>query len=156
VELWGPRTLQFRLQFVGREFLAMRKCLERRPRQLRRPRERTCFCGRCAGTAHFMKWAWCPTLTRGYFLLGVLAYGATSRAAVRKGHSRGALSTEDEVFRWQGPALLAILSHTVDIDSVRSEICRCAEKKWEKTFVNWLKPQYVIRCVRPRSDRLSA
>jgi len=50
-------------------------------------------------------------------------------------HIRGALSAEDKVFRWQGPALLAVLNRKEAIDSVRSEVRRFAERKLQKTFM---------------------
>jgi GGDEF domain-containing protein len=54
--------------------------------------------------------------------------------AVAAEHFRGALAAQDQLYRWQGPALLAILNRTAAIDSVRDEVRRFAEKKLEKTF----------------------
>ncbi len=47
----------------------------------------------------------------------------------------GSLSAEDKIYRWQGPALLAILNRTGAIATVRNEVARFAEKRLEKTFV---------------------
>ncbi len=48
---------------------------------------------------------------------------------------RAALSADDKVCRWQGPALLAILTRPENLMTVRDEIRRFADKKLEKTFV---------------------
>jgi GGDEF domain-containing protein len=50
-------------------------------------------------------------------------------------HFRGALAADDKVFRWQGPTLVAVLYRKGDINSVREEVRRFAERKMEKTFV---------------------
>lgn len=49
-------------------------------------------------------------------------------------HFRGALPAEDILYRWHGPALVAVLSRTSDIGYVRDEIRLFAEKKLEKNF----------------------
>jgi GGDEF domain-containing protein len=46
-------------------------------------------------------------------------------------HFRSGLSKADELYRWQGPALLAILSRNTRIDEVRSEIRRFADAHLE-------------------------
>jgi GGDEF domain-containing protein len=48
---------------------------------------------------------------------------------------RRSLPAEDKLCRWQGPALLAILSRKVSLTLVRHEIRRFAEARLEKTFV---------------------
>jgi GGDEF domain-containing protein len=48
---------------------------------------------------------------------------------------RRSLPTEDKLYRWQGPALLGILSRKVSLTLVRHEIRRFAEARLEKTFV---------------------
>jgi GGDEF domain-containing protein len=48
---------------------------------------------------------------------------------------REGLAAHDKIFRWQGPALLAVLNRNQEIDSIRSEVRRFAEKKKEKTFL---------------------
>ena len=42
---------------------------------------------------------------------------------------------EDKLYRWDGLALLAILSRTVAIDAVRAEVRRFSDKNLEKSFV---------------------
>jgi GGDEF domain-containing protein len=54
--------------------------------------------------------------------------------AVAAQHFRSALSAGDLLYRWQGPALVAILSRSAAIDSVREEVGRFAGKKLEKSF----------------------
>ena len=49
-------------------------------------------------------------------------------------HFRAALLADDKLYRWQGPALLAVLNRTEDIGTVREEVRRFAEKKLEKSF----------------------
>jgi diguanylate cyclase (GGDEF)-like protein len=44
------------------------------------------------------------------------------------------LSSRDQIFRWQGPTLVAILDRTDRIDRVRSEIRQFADVKLEKTM----------------------
>jgi GGDEF domain-containing protein len=53
---------------------------------------------------------------------------------VAAGHFRAALPAEDQLYRWQGPALVAVLSRTEAIGTVREEVRRFAEKKLEKSF----------------------
>jgi GGDEF domain-containing protein len=55
--------------------------------------------------------------------------------AVSAAHFRGALPAEDILYRWEGPALLAVLNRTGTIDSVRAEVRRFADKKLEKNFL---------------------
>jgi GGDEF domain-containing protein len=50
-------------------------------------------------------------------------------------HFRESLSNEDQLFRWQGPALVAILKREESIDAVREELRRFADKKIDKTFM---------------------
>ena len=50
-------------------------------------------------------------------------------------HFRAALHTDDKLYRWNGPALLAVMCRTADISSVRDEVRRFADKKLEKIFV---------------------
>jgi len=50
-------------------------------------------------------------------------------------HFRGALHAEDKLYRWNGPAFVAVISRTADIGSVREEVRRFADKKLEKIFV---------------------
>ena len=47
---------------------------------------------------------------------------------------RSSLSESDELYRWQGPAFLAILSRNTRIDEVRSEIRRFADAHVEHTI----------------------
>jgi GGDEF domain-containing protein len=54
--------------------------------------------------------------------------------AVAAEHFRGALPAVDTLYRWQGPVLVAILSRTAAIDTVRAEVQRFAERKLEKSF----------------------
>jgi GGDEF domain-containing protein len=49
-------------------------------------------------------------------------------------HFRAALPAGDILYRWHGPALVAVLSRTVAIGSVRDEVRLFAEKKLEKNF----------------------
>lgn len=44
------------------------------------------------------------------------------------------LSASDRIFRWQGPALVALIDRTERIDRVRSEIRQFADQKIEKTM----------------------
>jgi len=46
-------------------------------------------------------------------------------------HFRSALSAADRMFRWQGPALLALLERSHSVDDVRKEIARIAAVKIE-------------------------
>lgn len=48
---------------------------------------------------------------------------------------RSALAAEDKLYRWQGPALLAVLRRTAALGLVREEVRRFAEKKMEKNFL---------------------
>jgi GGDEF domain-containing protein len=48
-------------------------------------------------------------------------------------HFRNSLAASDLLYRWQGPAFLAVLSRRECIDHVRSEIGRFADAKLEKT-----------------------
>ncbi len=48
-------------------------------------------------------------------------------------HFRSGLSSSDELYRWQGPAFLAILSRAKRIDQVRSEIRRFADAPVQQT-----------------------
>ena len=50
-------------------------------------------------------------------------------------HFRRSLPAEDKLYPWQGTALLAVLSRTAAIDSIRAEVRRFADKKLEKVFV---------------------
>jgi GGDEF domain-containing protein len=50
-------------------------------------------------------------------------------------HLRGALSADDKVFRWQGPALLALLNRRGALSDIRDELRRFIEKKLEKNFI---------------------
>ena len=50
-------------------------------------------------------------------------------------HFRTSLPPADKLYPWQGTALLAVLSRTTAIDSIRAEIRRFADKKLEKVFV---------------------
>ena len=50
-------------------------------------------------------------------------------------HFRRSLSSEDKLCRWQGPALIALLSRKYSLTLVRDEIRRFAETRLEKTFV---------------------
>jgi GGDEF domain-containing protein len=54
--------------------------------------------------------------------------------AVAAEHFRAALLTEDELYRWDGPVLLGVMSRAAAIDSVREEVGRFAGKKLEKSF----------------------
>jgi GGDEF domain-containing protein len=49
-------------------------------------------------------------------------------------HFRSSLPAEDKLYRWQGPALVAVLHRHSALDSVRSEVGRFAEKKLEEMF----------------------
>lgn len=55
--------------------------------------------------------------------------------AVAAEHFRAALSADDRVFRWHGPALLALLSRPGEIGLVRNEVRRFIEKKLDQTFI---------------------
>jgi GGDEF domain-containing protein len=48
-------------------------------------------------------------------------------------HFRKGLSVRDQVYRWQGPALVALVERAERIDHVRSEIRQFADAKLEKT-----------------------
>ena len=48
-------------------------------------------------------------------------------------HFRGNLGASDHVFRWHGPALVALLERECPLEAVRTEIRRFAEVKLEKT-----------------------
>lgn len=50
-------------------------------------------------------------------------------------HFRGALHADDKLYRWNGPALLAVMSRKAAAGTVRDEVRRFAEKKLEKIFV---------------------
>jgi len=49
-------------------------------------------------------------------------------------HFRGNLGASDQVFRWHGPALVAVLQRESPLETVRTEIRRFAEVKLEKTI----------------------
>lgn len=49
-------------------------------------------------------------------------------------HFRAGLSQSDEMYRWHGPAFLAILSRNTRIDEVRSEIRRFADAHLEQNI----------------------
>lgn len=48
-------------------------------------------------------------------------------------HVKNGLSARDPVFRWQGPAVVALLERTERIDRVRAEVRQFADAKLEKT-----------------------
>lgn len=48
-------------------------------------------------------------------------------------HFKKGLSARDQLFRWQGPALLALLERGERIDRVRTEIRQFADAKFDKT-----------------------
>jgi GGDEF domain-containing protein len=48
-------------------------------------------------------------------------------------HFQGNLGAGDQVFRWHGPALIALLERGDELEAVRTEIRRFAETKLEKT-----------------------
>ncbi len=48
-------------------------------------------------------------------------------------HFRGNLGASDHVFRWHGPALIALLERSDRLENVRTEIRRFADVKLEKT-----------------------
>nr|AER58202.1 diguanylate cyclase [uncultured Acidobacteriota bacterium] len=49
-------------------------------------------------------------------------------------HFCGSLAASDQVFRWHGPALIALLEREERLEKVRAEIGRFAEGKLEKTI----------------------
>jgi GGDEF domain-containing protein len=49
------------------------------------------------------------------------------------GHFKKGLSAGDQLFRWQGPALVALLERAERIDRVRTEIRRFADVKFDQT-----------------------
>jgi GGDEF domain-containing protein len=49
-------------------------------------------------------------------------------------HFLGHLAKTDRMFRWNGPAVVALLSREHSLDHVRGEIRRFAEERLEKTF----------------------
>jgi GGDEF domain-containing protein len=55
--------------------------------------------------------------------------------AAAANHFRSGLPADDKLYRWQGPALMAILCRKGGIDTVRGEVRRLAEHRLEKTFV---------------------
>jgi diguanylate cyclase (GGDEF)-like protein len=62
-------------------------------------------------------------------------YAAGDRILVRCAeHFRSGLSKSDQLYRWQGPAFLCVLSRNTRIDEVRSEIRRFADAHLEETI----------------------
>lgn len=49
-------------------------------------------------------------------------------------HFKANLSASDQLFRWHGPSIIALLERNDRLDKVRSEIRRFAEIKLEKTI----------------------
>ena len=48
-------------------------------------------------------------------------------------HFQGNLAANDQLFRWHGPAFLAVLERSGSLEAVRTETCRFADAKLEKT-----------------------
>jgi len=49
-------------------------------------------------------------------------------------HFKKGLSPQDQVFRWQGPAIVAVLERPLRIDRVRYEVRQFADQKLERTM----------------------
>lgn len=90
---------------------------------------------RSAVTSPDGKFVWIAVVSRVNAINARFGYAAGDRIlSLCAKHFRSGLSNSDDLYRWQGPAFLAILSRDKRIDQVRSEIRHFADAPVQETL----------------------